>query len=117
VVEEDKSIKELPTSHRPATSIATCFDGPPIYAKGSPVSEEVPELYNFHGQVVIRSAMELLEEEEAIAARGGLYERDGVIMTASALSLLQAQEAMARADTSGQGDWGRELSYVFDFPC
>lgn len=60
--------------------------------------------------IVTRSAMELLEQEDAIERRrggGGLWERDGVIMTASALSLLQAQEAMQRADSSGQ-DWGRE---------
>ena len=71
-------------------------------------SEPEPELYNYKGQVVTRSAIELLEAEDRLAAKGGLFERDGVIMTASALSLLQAQEALDRADSAGQGDYGRE---------
>jgi hypothetical protein len=95
------------------TSATDCFTEPP----GTPVipdEEDYPELFNYHGQVVTRSAMELLEMEDEIAARGGLYERDGIVMTASALSLLQAQEAMARADTAGQGEWGREWHRVSD---
>jgi hypothetical protein len=86
-------------------SAVDCFTEPP----GTPVipeEEDYPELFNYHGQVVTRSAMELLEMEDEIAARGGLFERDGIVMTASALSLLQAQEAMTRADTAGQGEWG-----------
>lgn len=99
-------------SHKPS-SVATCFDGsgqePQIDEDGNQDDDgDSPKLFNYHGQVVTRSAMELLELEDEIAARGGLFERDGVVMTASALSLLQAQEAMARADTAGQGEWGRE---------
>lgn len=52
--------------------------------------------------------MELLEAEDRLAAKGGLFERDGLILTASALSLLQAQEAMERADSAGQGEYGRK---------
>lgn len=72
-----------------------------------------PELYNYNGQVVTRSAMELLEKEDQLAAKGGLFERDGVIMTASALSLLQAQEAMDRSDSAGQGEYGRKMTSQF----
>jgi hypothetical protein len=111
--EDDDPTPESPrtpriTKRTPGVFSATdCFTEPP----GTPVipeEEDYPELFNYHGQVVTRSAMELLEMEDEIAARGGLYERDGIVMTASALSLLQAQEAMARADTAGQGEWGRE---------
>lgn len=94
----------------PGVSSSTqCFTEPPVTPPESPM-EDHPELFNYHDQVVTRSAMELLEMEDEIAARGGLFERDGIVMTASALSLLQAQEAMARADTAGQGEWGRECS-------
>lgn len=88
-------------------SSAECFrsECPTPIGKGP---EMQPELYNYKGQVVTRSAMELLEAEDRLAAKGGLFERDGVIMTASALSLLQAQEAMDRADSAGQGEYGRE---------
>ncbi|KAI5450271.1 hypothetical protein NCC49_003288 [Naganishia albida] len=53
--------------------------------------------------------MELLETEDRLVARGGLFERDGMILTASALSLLQAQEAMDRADSAGQGEYGPDV--------
>lgn len=88
-------------------------------APAAPEPEEEPEFYNYNGQVVTRSAMELLELEDKIEARGGLFERDGVVMTASALSLLQAQEAMARGDTAGQGEWGRKyrLTEEISEPC
>ena len=88
-------------------SSAECFmsEYPTPIAKAPEIG---PELYNYRGQVVTRSAMELLEAEDRLAAKGGLFERDGVIMTASALSLLQAQEAMDRADSAGQGEYGRE---------
>ncbi len=83
-----------------------------VTAKTSQEKEEEgsdgPSLFNYNGQVVTRSAMELLEEEEDMIARG-VYERDGVLMTASALSLLQAQEMMQRGDSAGHGAWGRRL--------
>ncbi|KAJ9103050.1 hypothetical protein QFC21_002472 [Naganishia friedmannii] len=82
-----------------------CFTTPPVPIAQVPVDAE-PELYNYNGQVVTRSAMELLEKEDQLAAKGGLFERDGLIMTASALSLLQAQEAMDRSDSAGQGEYG-----------
>ena len=90
------------------SSAVDCFIEPPGTPPPESPLEDHPELFNYHDQVVTRSAMELLEMEDEIAARGGLFERDGVIMTASALSLLQAQEAMAWADTAGQGEWGRK---------
>ena len=94
--DEDDPTPESPRTPRitkrtpGVSSAADCFTEPP----GTPVvpeEEDYPELFNYHGQVVTRSAMELLEMEDEIAARGGLYERDGIVMTASALSLLQAQ--------------------------
>jgi hypothetical protein len=100
--------KVLNKSTPGVSSAVDCFTEPPPTPLDSPLEDHEEELFNYQGQVVTRSAMELLEMEDEIAARGGLYERDGVVMTASALSLLQAQEAMARADTAGQGEWGRE---------
>lgn len=105
---EPRTPKVLNKSTPGVSSAVDCFTEPPPTPLDSPLEDHVEELFNYQGQVVTRSAMELLEMEDEIAARGGLYERDGVVMTASALSLLQAQEAMARADTAGQGEWGRE---------
>ncbi len=76
-------------------------------------AELEPQLYNWEGQVVTESAMELLEEEARLVERG-LYERDGVLITASALSLLQAQEMLERGDSAGHGEWGRALPSVKD---
>ena len=100
-----KIIDKLTPGVSPAVD---CFTEPPGTPPPDLPVEDHPELFNYHDQVVTRSAMELLEMEDEIAARGGLFERDGVIMTASALSLLQAQEAIALADTAGQGEWGRK---------
>jgi hypothetical protein len=105
---EPRTPKVLNKSTPGVSSAVDCFTEPPPTPLDSPLEDHEEELFNYQGQVVTRSAMELLEMEDEIAARGGLYERDGVVMTASALSLLQAQEAMARADTAGQGEWGRE---------
>lgn len=88
-------------------SSTECFTNPSAPAIRKEPEPE-PELYNYKGQVVTRSAMELLEAEDRLAAKGGLFERDGMILTASALSLLQAQEAMYRSDSAGQGEYGRE---------
>lgn len=88
-------------------SSAECFTSERRHRAPKELEPE-PELYNYKGQVVTRSAIELLEAEDRLAAKGGLFERDGVIMTASALSLIQAQEAMDRADSAGQGEYGRE---------
>lgn len=90
-----------------ALSSTDCFTSPRAQATAKEPEPE-PELYNYRGQVVTRSAMELLEAEDRLIARGGLFERDGMILTASALSLLQAQEAMDRADSAGQGEYGRK---------
>jgi hypothetical protein len=88
-------------------SSTDCFTTPPApISKKEPEPE--PELYNYKGQVVTRSAIELLEAEDRLASKGGLFERDGLILTASALSLLQAQEAMDRSDSAGQGEYGRK---------
>ncbi|KAH8077859.1 hypothetical protein HD553DRAFT_346517 [Filobasidium floriforme] len=103
---EPRTPKVLNKSTPGVSSAVDCFTEPPPTPLDSPLEDHEEELFNYQGQVVTRSAMELLEMEDEIAARGGLYERDGVVMTASALSLLQAQEAMARADTAGQGEWG-----------
>ena len=105
---EPRTPKVLNKSTPGVSSAVDCFTEPPSTPLDSPLEDHPEELFNYQGQVVTRSAMELLEMEDEIAARGGLYERDGIVMTASALSLLQAQEAMARADTAGQGEWGRE---------
>jgi hypothetical protein len=108
-VDTEPRTPKVPNKSTPDVSSAVdCFTEPPPTPLDSPLEDHEEELFNYQGQVVTRSAMELLEMEDEIAARGGLYERDGVVMTASALSLLQAQEAMARADTAGQGEWGRE---------
>jgi hypothetical protein len=107
---------------RPPSRAASAVSsvGTAVTARTSPEGDEDdegsdsgPSLFNYNGQVVTRSAMELLEEEEEMIKRG-LYERDGVIMTASALSLLQAQEAMERGDSAGHGEWGRGLSNVLE---
>jgi hypothetical protein len=105
------------TSAKGVYSSKECFTTPPVpIAKA--IEEPEPELYNYNGQVVTRSAMELLEKEDLLAAKGGLFERDGVVMTASALSLLQAQEALDRADSAGQGEYGRErVLFVCDTVC
>jgi hypothetical protein len=92
-------------------SSAECFTSDPApRARKEPEPE--PELYNYKGQIVTRSAMELLEAEDRLAAKGGLFERDGMILTGSALSLLQAQEAMDRADSAGQGEYGRKSCII-----
>lgn len=96
-------------------SSAECFtSGPAPRAPKEP--EPDSELYNYKGQVVTRSGMELLEAEDRLAAKGGLFERDGMILTASALSLLQAQEAMDRADSAGQGEYGRKSWFILFEP-
>jgi hypothetical protein len=92
-------------------SSAECFTSDPA-PRVRKEPEPEPELYNYKGQVVTRSAMELLEAEDRLAAKGGLFERDGMILTGSALSLLQAQEAMDRADSAGQGEYGRKSCFV-----
>jgi hypothetical protein len=61
-------------------SSAECFTSDPA-PRVRKEPEPEPELYNYKGQVVTRSAMELLEAEDRLAAKGGLFERDGMILT------------------------------------
>jgi hypothetical protein len=114
------AVKNQAENSRVASGAASVVSsvGTAVTAHTSPESDEEegsdgPSLFNYNGQVVTRSAMELLEEEADMIERG-LYERDGVIMTASALSLLQAQEAMGKVDSAGHGEWGRRLPSVME---